>query len=106
MLEAPTGELGEEPLDGVEPGTGGGREVEGPAGMARKPFADLGVLVSGIIVDDHVDDLPCRDVAFEGVQEADELLMPVALRIPTKPAMHSNLMPATYSDFIPAGIPI
>ena len=28
------------------------------------------------------------------------------VRIPTKPAMHSNLMPATYSDFIPAGIPI
>ena len=28
------------------------------------------------------------------------------MRIPTKPAMHSNLMPATYSDFIPAGIPI
>jgi len=81
MPEAPAGELGEEPLDGVEPGTGGGREVEGPAGMARKPFADLGVLVSGIIVDDHVDDLPDRDVAFEGVEEADEPLMPVALHV-------------------------
>lgn len=31
---------------------------------------------------------------------------PMMMRIPTKPAMHSNLMPATYSDFIPAGIPI
>jgi hypothetical protein len=28
------------------------------------------------------------------------------LRIPTKPAMHSELMPATYSNFIPAGVPI
>jgi len=29
-----------------------------------------------------------------------------AVRIPTKPAMHSNLKPATCSDAKPAGIPI
>jgi hypothetical protein len=28
------------------------------------------------------------------------------LRIPTKPAMHSNMKPATYSDPKPATIPI
>jgi hypothetical protein len=28
------------------------------------------------------------------------------LRIPTKPAMHSNLKPATCSDPKPAGVPI
>ena len=28
------------------------------------------------------------------------------LRIPTKPAMHSNLKPATYSDLKPASVPI
>jgi len=28
------------------------------------------------------------------------------VRIPTKPAMHSNMKPATYSDPKPAGIPI
>jgi hypothetical protein len=28
------------------------------------------------------------------------------LRVPTKPAMHSNLKPATYSDVQPAGVPI
>jgi hypothetical protein len=28
------------------------------------------------------------------------------LRIPTKPAMHSNLKPARYSNAKPAGIPI
>jgi hypothetical protein len=28
------------------------------------------------------------------------------LRIPTKPAMHSNMKPATYSDLKPAGVPI
>jgi hypothetical protein len=30
----------------------------------------------------------------------------IAVRIPTKPAMHSNLKPATYSDLKPAGVPI
>ena len=30
----------------------------------------------------------------------------VGVRIPTKPAMHSKLKPATYSSFIPASIPI
>ena len=28
------------------------------------------------------------------------------VRIPTKPAMHSNMKPATYSDPKPAGVPI
>lgn len=28
------------------------------------------------------------------------------VRIPTKPARHSNLKPATYSDAKPAGVPI
>jgi hypothetical protein len=28
------------------------------------------------------------------------------VRIPTKPAMHSNMKPATYSDLMPATIPI
>jgi hypothetical protein len=31
---------------------------------------------------------------------------PSALRIPTKPATHSNRKPATDSDLKPAGIPI
>jgi hypothetical protein len=30
----------------------------------------------------------------------------VPLRIPTKPAMHSNMKPATDSDLKPAGVPI
>jgi len=30
----------------------------------------------------------------------------IALRIPTKPAMHSKMKPATCSDFIPAAVPI
>ena len=35
-----------------------------------------------------------------------ELATLCKVRIPTKPAMHSNLMPATCSDAKPAGIPI
>jgi len=31
---------------------------------------------------------------------------PAVLRIPTKPAMHSNVKPATCSDPKPAGVPI
>jgi hypothetical protein len=34
-----------------------------------------------------------------------EAILPT-LRIPTKPAMHSNMKPATCSDPKPAGVPI
>ena len=44
-LQAAAGQRGEEGLDGVEPGAGGRREVEGPARMTGQPGADLGMLV-------------------------------------------------------------
>jgi hypothetical protein len=78
-LEAALGEDGEESLDGVEPAGGGGREVERPARMPAQPFDHLGVLVGGVVVEDGVDGLSSRDLAFDGVQEPDELLVPVAL---------------------------
>ena len=53
--EAPSGESGEEVLDGVEPGAGGRGEVEHPARMAGQPGLDLGMLVGGVIVEDGVD---------------------------------------------------
>ena len=37
------------------------------------------VLVDGVVVEDGVDDLAGRDLRLDGVEEADELLMPVAL---------------------------
>jgi len=44
--------------------------------------------------------LPARPGILSSIAQA-------GMRIPTKPAMHSNLMSATtYSHFIPAGIPI
>ena len=71
--------LAEEALDGVEPGGRGRRVMEDKAGMSAEPGPRLGVLVWTVIVEDHVDDLAGRDFGLEGVQEANELLMPVAL---------------------------
>jgi len=80
--EASPGELGEEAFDSVQPRGRGRGEVEGPARVSLEPGADLGVLVSGVVVEDDVDDLACGDVALQRVEEADELLMAVALHVP------------------------
>jgi hypothetical protein len=53
--------------------------MEAPARMTPQPFDHLGVLVSGVVVEDGVDRLAGRDLALDGVQKPDELLMPVAL---------------------------
>jgi hypothetical protein len=52
--------------------------VEDETRMARQPCFELQMLVGGVIVDNDVDDLAGRDLGFDGVEEADELLMPVA----------------------------
>ena len=44
-------------------------------------MAHLGMLVGGVVVDDGVDAFPCRDLRLDGVEEADEFLMPVALHV-------------------------
>src|SRR5512132_97054 len=46
-LQVAPGELGEEALDGIEPGSRGRREVEGPARVASEPGPDLGMRVAG-----------------------------------------------------------
>jgi hypothetical protein len=76
-LQAAAGQRGEEGLDGVEPGAGGRREVEGPARMTGEPGADLGMLVGGVVVEDGVDQLAGRYRALDGIEEAEELLVPV-----------------------------
>ena len=73
------GQHGEEVLDCVQPRAGGWREVECPARMAFQPGFDLRVLVSGVVVDHGFDRLAIRNLLFDGVEEADELLVPVAL---------------------------
>ena len=80
-LQPSLGQLGKEAFDGIEPGTGRWREVKGEAGMAVKPLADLGVFVGGVIVEDHVHCLVAGNVGVDGVQKADELLVPMLLHV-------------------------
>ena len=80
-LQAPLREFGEETLDGVEPGARSRREVKGEAFVAREPLSHLRMLVGGVIVEDHVHDLARGDFGLDGVEEADELLMPMALHV-------------------------
>jgi hypothetical protein len=53
--------------------------VEDEARMAPEPGTDLGVLVRGIVVGDDVDDLANRHLGLDGVEKADEFLVPMAL---------------------------
>jgi hypothetical protein len=56
-LQSTLGELGEEPLNGVEPGAGCRREVEGKTWVAIEPSANVRMLVGGIVVKNDVNDL-------------------------------------------------
>ena len=78
-FEAPLGQFGNEALDGVEPRGRCGGEVESPARASRQPGGDLGMFVGGIVVDDGMDQLAGRHGSLDSVQEADELLMAMAL---------------------------
>ena len=49
--------------------------------MTVEPGADLVLLVRRVIVEDHVDGLVRRHLALDAVEEADELLMAVALHV-------------------------
>ena len=75
-------QLGKETFDGIEPGTGRWREVKGEAGMAVEPLADLGMFVCGVIVEDDVHRLVAGNAGVDGVQKADELLVPMLLHVP------------------------
>ena len=79
--DALAGEFREKAFDGIEPGARGWGKVKGPAGMPGKPGADFFVLMSGVVVENGVDDFACGDLSLDGVQEADELLMAVALHV-------------------------
>ena len=79
--EAPSGELGEESLDRIEPRCGGRSEVEGPAGVSGKPFTHFGMFMGSVVIDDGMDRLSLRHPRFDGVEEADELLMAVSFHV-------------------------
>ena len=78
-LEPLPGELGEEALDRVDQRGRGRREVEREAGIPDEPLDHRQVLVSGIVVQDQADQLGRCYFALDVVEEADKLLMPVAL---------------------------
>ena len=80
-LETPSRELGEEAFDGIEPRGRSRREVQGPARMSLQPFADFGMFVSGIVVDDGMDRLAFGDLSVDEIEEANELLVPMALHV-------------------------
>src|SRR5580765_8759339 len=77
--QTPLGELGEEGLDGVEPGARGRGEVEDEARMAGEPVPDLGVFMGGVVVEDDMNHLAGRHLGLDRVEEANELLVAVAL---------------------------
>ena len=71
----------EKTFDSVEPRCRSGREVKGPAGMAGEPLADLRMFMGGVIVDDRLDRLSRWSPLLDGVEEANELLMAMALHV-------------------------
>ena len=47
--------------------------------MPLQPSDHLGVLVGGVVVENHVDRFGGRHLVLDGIEKADEFLMPVAL---------------------------
>ena len=52
--QALTGQVAEEAFNHIEPGGGGGREMDVEAGVFLQPLLDLGMLVGGVIVTDQM----------------------------------------------------
>src|SRR5450631_2830124 len=84
-LEATLREDGEKAFDGVEAGGGCRREVEDKTPMTCQPFDDLRVLMGGVVVEDHVDDLADRNLRLDLIEEANELLV-------SMPCMHCPII--------------
>src|SRR5665213_3386328 len=81
--EPALGEGGEEAFYRVQPGGAGRGKVEGHARVTGEPGDHLRVLVGSVVVEDDMHGLSGRDGLFDGVEEADELLMPMALHAPS-----------------------
>ena len=81
VVQPSPGQLGEDPLDGVQPTACGRDEMAGPVRVALQPFFDLAVLVGATIALDRMDDIARRDARPGPVQEAQEFLMAMPLHI-------------------------
>lgn len=71
-------QVGKEPLDLIDPGCRGWREVEMPAGMSREPPADCRGFVGCVVVQHQVDVKIAGDVALDLAQELEELAAAMA----------------------------
>jgi hypothetical protein len=80
-LQSPLGEFCEEAFDGVEPRTRCWREVECEALVSIEPSSHIGMLVGGVIVEDHMHGFAGRHFGLDRIEEADKLLMTMALHI-------------------------
>ena len=78
-LQSLLGKFGEEALDGVEPRARGRREVEDEARVPIEPLRHLRMFMGGVIVEDHVNELSGGHLGLDSIQEADELLVTMAL---------------------------
>ena len=56
--------------------------------VALKPLADPGVYVGGIVVEDDVHEVLPWDLGMDGVQEADELVVAMALHVSADSLFH------------------
>ena len=68
---------------GVKHAFGLDPEVKDPARMTLKPSQHFWMFMGGIIVDNGMDDFSGRNLGFDGVQEADEFLVAMALHVAT-----------------------
>src|SRR3954454_17118740 len=71
--------FGEEALDSVEPRARGRREVEGETRVPVEPLAYLRMLMGGVVVEDDVHELSGGHLCLDSIEEADELLVTMAL---------------------------
>jgi hypothetical protein len=71
--------LAKKPSTASSQDAGVGVKLEDEAGVPAEPPHHLGVLVGGVVVEDDVDHLACGHLGLDGVEDADELLVLVAL---------------------------
>ena len=57
--------------------------MEGDARVPIEPLARIGVFVSGVVIEDHMDSLADRDARFDQIEEVDEFLVPLSLHVAT-----------------------
>lgn len=81
MLQPSARQFREEAFDCVEPRAGCRNEVEGPSWMPCQPGAHLRLLMGRVIVENDVDGFVFWQFRLDGVEEANEFLMPVALHV-------------------------